>query len=45
MACHAGGSWEAAPVVFATVICFASSVGFSNSLVFRDQMEVCLLSQ
>jgi hypothetical protein len=28
-----------------TVICFASSVGFSSSRVTSDQMEVCLLAQ
>src|SRR5713226_469521 len=40
-------SWcEAAPAVgVSAVICFASFVGWSNSLVKKDQMEVCPLSR
>src|SRR6266852_1612321 len=40
-------SWrEAAPAVgISAVICLASFVGWSNSLVKKDQMEVCSLSR
>src|SRR5258708_22335655 len=46
MACQPLSWWEAAPAVgFSAAICIASFVGWSNSLVKKDQMEVCPLSR
>src|SRR5258708_37279771 len=46
MVCQFLSWWEAAPAVgVSAVICLASFVGWSNSLVKKDQMEVCLLSR
>src|SRR5437899_12477476 len=45
MACQPISSWEAAPAAcISAVICIASLVGYSNSLVMKDQMEVSPLS-
>src|SRR5258708_539309 len=45
MACQPISSWEAAPAAcISAVICIASLVGSSNSLVMKDQMEVSPLS-
>src|SRR3954447_1051909 len=45
MACQSIGWWGAAPASGVAVICIASLVGSSRSLVLRDQREVGALSR
>src|SRR6266545_7855979 len=46
MACQSTFLWETAPArEFPVVICLVSLVGFSTSLVMKDQREVCPLSR
>src|SRR5258708_19440420 len=46
MVCQPIAWWEAAPAdCVSAAICFASCVGWSNSLVKKDQMEVSSLSR
>jgi len=46
MACQCRVLWETAPAgVAPAVICLVSSIGFSSSLVTKDQREVCPLSR